>query len=414
MRIGVDRVRARRCQPPDRPTRLFQREIMMSRVSARAARCFVAAMRSLTLAAAVAASVASCSSPPSQQPGATSPARTSAHAVTATAPAVSLTPSLPAASIPHAGPSHWTEPMVIVNQQVNTPIVAISCPSLPTCYAIDQGGNIDASRAFNSWTTVSSDLNDGSVLNRGISCVSSSFCVAVGGFNGVDILNGDTWDSPSPAISNDLDDVSCVTTSYCVAVSSGGDAYLYRGSPSNWIETPVDPQGGALNQGSLTSVSCPAVDDCIAAAEYGHLYSFNGTSWSQILDVDLNSPGAPGTYVESTSVEVSCSSREFCMALEDGGQYAVLTDGEWSTHSMDTDASSVTCPVDGYCMALDGGKRALIYHGGIWSRATVNGPKFYGAMNCPTIATCAVAGNMSDNSSDIINGVTYYIPTGMS
>jgi hypothetical protein len=370
------------------------------------------AVGALCLTALIVVSAASCGPPVARQVAA-------GHAAASAGPTpVTPSPSSPPTPSAPVGPSHWTNPTVIVNGvngQVNNPIVAISCPAFPVCYAIDQGGEIDASSAFNQWRQVSSVLNDGSVVNRDISCASATFCVAVGDtYDDIAVLQGSTWTSPSATLSQTLDSVSCATVSYCVAVDEGGYAYTYTGSTSAWGKTAVDPVSGDASLGALLSVSCPAVGFCVAAGADSHLYALSGTSWSEITGVTLDQPGAPGTYVEAPSTQVSCSSPKFCLALEDGGQYAVYAKGAWITHEMNTNANAVTCPGDGYCVALDGGTHALIYQHGAWSRATAAGPRIDGAIDCPTTATCAVAGNIdSDPANGVINAVTYYTPASV-
>lgn len=377
------------------------------------ARRQVRAAGALCLTALIAIGLASCGPAAARRTAARHAAASAGPTPVAPAPSTQPAPAAP------AGPSHWSKPAVIVNDvngQVNNPIVAISCPDFPVCFAIDEGGEIDASSGFNQWRQVSSILSDGSVVSRAISCASATFCVAVGDtYDDIAVLQGGTWTSPSATLSQTLDSVSCATVSYCVAVDEGGYAYTYTGSLSAWGKAAVDPVSADASLSALSSVSCPAAGFCVAAGQDGHLYALSGTSWSEVTGVTLDQMGTSGTYVEAPSIQVSCSSPKFCLALEDGGQYAVYASGVWTTHEMSTNANAVSCPADGYCVALDGGTHALIYQHGGWSRAAAAGPRIDGAIACPTTATCAVAGNIADlgAGAGFTNAVTYYTPASV-
>jgi S-adenosyl methyltransferase len=99
-----------------------------------------------------------------------------------------------------------------------------------------------------------------------VSCARFSYCVAVGqSFNGsadqtlVEVWNGATWSmspsaDPGGAIDSHLYAVSCVSSSYCVAVgtSSTGSANQMLAEGWNgtaWSITPVANPGGATQSG---------------------------------------------------------------------------------------------------------------------------------------------------------------------
>ena len=74
------------------------------------------------------------------------------------------------------------------------------------------------------------------------------------------MLSGGTWTSPIGIDSGtQLNGVSCPTSSFCVAVDNNGQGFTYTGSATNWARTTIDP-----NQDELNSVSCPSTTFCVA------------------------------------------------------------------------------------------------------------------------------------------------------
>ena len=167
------------------------------------------------------------------------------------------------------------------------------------------------------------------------SCVSSSFCEAVGSYldsagNNAGLAeqwNGTSWQIqpvPRPAstgrgVSESLDSVSCVSATFCMAVgvgSSGANAEMWNGTSWQLQSRP----GTAV---SPESVSCAAVDFCMSVNGFGQVQIWGGSSWSA-------GPSAPGFSFFSG---VSCLSGSFCEAAGSGpsGENAAMRDGiSWS------------------------------------------------------------------------------------
>jgi len=117
----------------------------------------------------------------------------------------------------------------------------------------------------------------GNVLSS-VSCVSVSFCVAVGYQDSgsgyltlVEQWNGSVWStvtSPNPSTSdNSLYSVSCVSVSFCVATGYqySGSGYLTlveQWDGTSW-STETSPSPGT-NSNVLSSVSCVSVSFCVA------------------------------------------------------------------------------------------------------------------------------------------------------
>jgi len=190
-----------------------------------------------------------------------------------------------------------------------------------------------------SWTIISSpDISstDGDILT-GVSCVSASFCVAVGtdfGASGVTQTLIERWDgagwgivtSPDTSSADDdsLNGVSCAATSFCMAVgdyqslATGGQATLTeKWDGSAWTIVP-SPDSSTQPWDSLQGVSCPSTTFCMAVGQ-SQIFSgpvlateWDGSTWTMV------SPPAVGTYptyMGSALNAVSCTDSTFCIGI---------------------------------------------------------------------------------------------------
>jgi hypothetical protein len=182
---------------------------------------------------------------------------------------------------------------------------------------------------------------------RGVSCTSSSACIAVGGsykeghgFFGegasevtlAEVWNGMSWSiqstpNPSGTTISVLDGVSCTSASACSAVgsyvdSSGVEVTLAeRWNGSSWsiqsTPNPTEAKGNVLRGVSCTSSSaCVAVGSDYTGGFPSTAYStlaevWNGTSWS--IQSTPNPTGEKGIVLSG----VSCTSSSACTAVGD-------------------------------------------------------------------------------------------------
>jgi hypothetical protein len=193
------------------------------------------------------------------------------------------------------------------------------------------------------WSIVPSP-NNGTASNDlyGVSCLSASSCFAVGGYtdgtsgNGqalVESWNGSTWSIvPGPNISTNtywLGGVSCVSASFCAAVGQ-------TSSPGTNDQTLVETWNGtswsivlspnAGTSGSyLDSVSCISASSCMAVGSYGTssnsqtlVEAWNGSSWSVVSSPN----GTSNNYLRG----VSCVSASSCTAVGYGYPAATLVE----------------------------------------------------------------------------------------
>jgi hypothetical protein len=251
----------------------------------------------------------------------------------------------------------------------STGLDAVSCPAPGSCEA---GGYFTYSPQSPSltavaegwdgsaWSLQSAATPPGATPNalNGVSCVSASFCEAVGtatdtSSNVVSLAerwNGTTWKiqaTPGPSQA-DMHGVSCVSASFCIA--AGGSAAgptVWEWNGTSWTAQTVP------GTTALWSVSCTSAAFCMAMAYNGTTDSWNGTAWSQAAAI----PSL--TYVPS----VSCVSPSLCEAVGSGGssaQEAAEWNGTaWSLQNTplpadgnDIDLGAISCVAADSCTAV--------------------------------------------------------------
>ena len=239
-------------------------------------------------------------------------------------------------------------PSPSVRGTVGNELLGASCPLAGSCTAVGYYYTAGVSQTLIAsengaagWSLVPSPNPGPGVdivneLLQGVSCISSSFCVAVGHGEGyglgrhrsqtlIESWDGASWSiapSPNPGIGNSLGGVSCVSSSFCVAVGSyAGITFGFRTLVESWdgstwsVVPSPNPNPGTYDV--LNSVSCVSATYCSAVGEYydGNnqftlIESWDGSTWSIVP-----SP-SPGSYPVLSSV--SCVSATYCSAV---GEY---------------------------------------------------------------------------------------------
>lgn len=201
-----------------------------------------------------------------------------------------------------------------------------------------------------------------------LSCPTTSYCLALTGGAGLEMesltWNGSSWSSPVPLDLNFVPSVSCPTATLCVAVDEAGNAVYYRGGA--W-SAPVPVAGSS----SLWDVSCPSATFCAATEDINPVialgstapdavYFFNGTSWMMATTL-------PAT---DYSLEISCTSDRFCMAIDGAGDAYAYRAGHWSspmaTVKGATDPGGLSCTSPRFCAIL-GASQATTWNGTAWT-----------------------------------------------
>ena len=205
----------------------------------------------------------------------------------------------------------------------------------------------------------------------GVSCVSGSWCLAVGGAEGAtltEIWNGSSWTHQATANVGAPAGLSCVSTAWCMAV---GAEHAARWTGSNWESVPLPTVGGAEST-SFISDSCTSATFCIAAGQA----NFSGGEFTPIT------------------------------AKWNGSTWSLLTTPS-PTGSVNTDLVSVSCPAENSCTAVGGYDNdegiftgegyAEHWNGSAWTIQTTPNPGsgIYSGLNsvsCPTTTSCVAVG----------------------
>jgi hypothetical protein len=192
---------------------------------------------------------------------------------------------------------HWTgsswgiQSMTLPTGTINASLSDVSCTSTTACTAVGWYATTSRTSALieryngTSWTFQTEIVPSGASALQldGVSCTSSTLCVAVGNYTDASAVqhalaehwNGSAWSQrtvadPSGATSSALSDVSCYTTSSagCIAVggytdSSGVIQPEAAGYTSSWALQSITRPGISSNA-TLNGVSCTSSTFCMA------------------------------------------------------------------------------------------------------------------------------------------------------
>ncbi len=183
---------------------------------------------------------------------------------------------------------------------------AVSCTSSTFCMTVENGG-LSASYNGTSWSPAQLILPSNEPFNA-ISCASTTLCAATPNaanastyLGAVVMYENGTWaapqtvDKPLSQGGTDLHGVSCVTTTFCVAGDGNGDAFYY-GTPGSSSSTTSSSSTSSTSSttsssststtspgGKLSSASCTQGSGTVGVAYTGSCSASGGTlpySWS--------------------------------------------------------------------------------------------------------------------------------------
>ena len=246
----------------------------------------------------------------------------------------------------------------------------ISCASSSDCVA---GGTTVASQAVGLETTnsgsafsVGSSLTGGTVT--GLNCPNTSTCFAVGTTTGgaaaiwVTTNSGASWSSQTvPGSVGALSAISCTSATKCTAVGWGTNEFdpidVYTRDGSTWSEQDLS----SLSQlETLDAVDCVSSTSCIAVGSdtTGSADVITG-SYSSVWNYTSLLSDVPSNQGPLTGV--SCSSSSWCSAvgaLTGNSAEILATTSYGSSWTIDTvpsevnSLSGVSCPVTSDCFAV--------------------------------------------------------------
>ena len=232
-----------------------------------------------------------------------------------------------------------------------------------------------------------------------VSCVGTTFCMAVDVEGNTLRYNGSTWTRTLSQLSYQTSSrVSCATMTFCIDVDSNGTAWRYDGT--SWSSA------GSLSLFGDVHLACPTTTFCLAGARAGvsaQWSTFNGAAWSD--PADLPADGFD---------DLSCASASFCLAsfIESGTGASLVTSSArfngsaWSglTPIAGLRAQNIaggamlSCPATTFCMILSiVGAKTLwnTYNGTAWGTAhpapAESGPL---GLSCRSVTFCAAVVNV--------------------
>jgi hypothetical protein len=290
-------------------------------------------------------------------------------------------------------------------------------------------------------------VNPANSTLTGISCVGTSFCMAVGWtFEGEDesvqistwstlaeIWNGSSWSViPTPATtggSAQLFSVACSTPTSCEAVGYDSGVQLAIGElwdGHQWhLQATPDPDG-VNTATSLNGIACTSATSCLGV---GYLVTFspvfsdlplveqwNGMVWT----IQPSAPTGSGSFAA-----VACSSQDACTAVgERDGDFAERWNGvSWVVQTMPglgnvvPSLAAVSCPTASFCMAVGNNftntnqqdtwvAKSLTWNGATWSVSTPLQPAgatdtTFNAVSCTSPTACTALGG-SDKTGPLV------------
>jgi glucose/arabinose dehydrogenase len=248
-------------------------------------------------------------------------------------------------------------------------------------YVVDIGGTVYRLEGVSTANSVPSDwfwqnpLPQGENLN-GISCVSATFCKAVGTGGMILTWEGTAWNKDNSSTTSQLTDIHCLSAEQCKAVGAGGVILTWDGRTWN-----ADISGIMT---TLNGVYCASTTLCKAIGNSGVIGSWDGTSWS----IDSSSTTAQ-------LMDVSCPSPAWCKAVGAGGVIRSWDGTSWSGDSSGTTntLNDVYCPAVTLCKAVGAGGVILTWDGANWSAESSGVTQALNSVYCFSISLCQVVGN---------------------
>lgn len=274
------------------------------------------------------------------------------------------------------------------------------------------------------WTAPLTTLPPGGGFTS-LSCISDTFCVAVGGGtdgsgatatsgSGVTVSwDGASWSQPSvyyptpvggTVTAPVLPSISCTAGPSCTIVD--GSAHLSRGDGTNWSApvaaatapgpppNPSDPGPG--HAGSRTSsISCPGPSLCAVVDNTGQAGVVRNSGPLSLQPLAV--PGAGVSLYQTGRVGVTCRGTASCTAVV--GPWILDWDGTgWSvepapwTTTPPAGPTAIACPTSQLCAIVSGPEVWVRRAGQPWSSAgTIDPGGVLDAIACPSATFCLAA-----------------------
>jgi photosystem II stability/assembly factor-like uncharacterized protein len=282
-------------------------------------------------------------------------------------------------------------------------LFGISCPSTTTCVAVGgfpQSGNqepiVYTTNGGSTWTLVTA--GDTSNTLWGVNCLTgTTTCYAVGNAGVIyTTTNLTSWTSMTSGTTKDLMGIDCLSTTYCVATGQTGTIDVYNGS--SWTVTSTTLGTSAF----LANVSCLTENDCFASGHGGLTVNFDSTNVAATI-TQLNG----GTFA-GTIEALNCPSVTNCIAVGTSGAIIATTNGgqTWLTQTDPYGTSptleGVSCSgSDCAIVATSGDTLYTTNFGTTWTEGTSGVTVTIEGVSC-TSAFCAAVTAVAPTDSDFL------------
>jgi hypothetical protein len=238
--------------------------------------------------------------------------------------------------------SHWTAQAVPDPAGAEyTELTGVSCTSPTACSAVGYYDNgsvyvpLAESWSAGTWAIDStpSPAGSGNSYFLGLSCTSSTFCVAVG-YSVADVSpyttsplaetwNGESWTLQTAVGPDIFSAVACASTVSCMAVGDRSvDTLAGYWNGSDWTaQTTPEPTGAYETE--LTAVSCVSATACTAVGLYNDnperdqtlAESWDGAAWAIQSTPDTTGVNDQDERGDNQLSAVSCVAADTCTAV---------------------------------------------------------------------------------------------------
>jgi hypothetical protein len=238
--------------------------------------------------------------------------------------------------------------------------------------------------------------------------------------------------APEPAA---LGSISCVSATFCMAVGGGSPTMSTQVAAEwwdghHWHRLSITKPGGLVNV-SLSAVSCPSATECVAVGEGWPKDGISmpiAETWTHSGGWKISKPVVPVSVGDGVSQlsAVSCSSAGLCYAAGAAGEFSTVTAeqlpllerwtprGGWTLVKLsiprgwsENMLSGISCKSATQCAAVGSYSTSTSQYGLIeqlkgsaWSASTapksVNG--MLNGVSCPSASLCVAVGQVSSHN----------------
>jgi hypothetical protein len=340
----------------------------------------------------------------------------------------------PTAAVYHFDGSTWTA----TNWPATYAPRSIACPSATACVAIGQNESGSVVRRWNGTTFSTLTLPSPTVLASGVSCSSTTFCLAVGATSSIGPwaarwTGGSAWtDVATSGLTAPLDRVSCQSSTSCQAsVRPGPEFQLATWNGTAVVGGPTSPDTDFTSGWWSFSCGLGSPTRCFG------IQRDSETGSTSVAGLVASSPGlSPGYH--GTLRDIACATATNCVVVgtdPSGSHAAWHFDGvSWSADSLtlpleaDPHLVQVSCPTSTFCMAVGtyayGTHRrpyALVWNGTTWAAPArplpIVGNDLVGVIDegltCRSATFCAATIRTVDQNPEFpVTSTTMYVWNG--